>query len=116
MKIKNWDKYQAYKPRNSKGHRKMSWFRVYPTLLNDKEYMELDDESKALLLELWCLASEKSGFLIEIEHMAFRLRRTPQFLDKTIKKLSKFIDMDAVDNEEQVLNVENDSRDFAKWK
>jgi len=81
MKIKNWDKYQLYK------HKSMPWFKVYGTLLNDRDWHGLSFEEKATLLELWCLGSEDKGNLPEIEDISFRLRQPIDSLKNIIVSL-----------------------------
>jgi len=51
IQIANWDKFQAYK------HRRPPWIRVYNDLLERLAWRALPDESKALLVSLWLLAS-----------------------------------------------------------
>ena len=68
LKIKNWDKYQHYKPKNPKYQKKMSWFKLYGAdLLNDLEWSRLKPDEKVTLIELWCLASESEGILPSVE-------------------------------------------------
>ena len=111
MRIRNWEKFQHYKPKNAKGHRKMAWIKVYPDLLQDEEWIFLGDSEKALLLELWCLASERSGYLRDLKSIAFRTRRDIDSLNSILDKLKPWIDMDAVDEEEKVTQVEKPKRE-----
>lgn len=113
MRIRNWDKFQHYKPKNAKGHRKMAWIKVYPDLLQDDQFIFLSDTEKALLLELWCLASERSGYLKDINQIAFRTRRDPDSLNAIIEKLHHFIDMDAEDTEDIVTQVDTPKKE--RW-
>lgn len=113
MRIKNWEKFQHYKPKNATGHRKMAWIKVYPDLLQDQDFLMMNDNQKALLLELWCLASERSGYLKDINSIAFRTRRDPMQIKKVIDSLNDWIDFDAVDTEDKVTKIEPKKK--VKW-
>lgn len=93
MKVKNWDKFQHYKPKNPKYQSKMMWFKLYGAdLLNSMEWHELSHEEKATLLEIWCLASETRGTLPDPKEMAFRLRKETKIMVKILDKLKNWID------------------------
>jgi|TARA_R110002020_G_scaffold219343_3_gene427233 DNA-binding MarR family transcriptional regulator len=93
MKVKNWDKFQHYKPKNPKYQKKMTWFKLYGAdLLNSMEWHELSYEEKATLLEIWCLASETQGILPEPKEIAFRLRKETKVMVKILDKLKDWID------------------------
>lgn len=101
MKIKNWEKFQHYKPKSPKHQSKMPWFKLYGgDLLNDMDYSELSDTEKSILIELWCLASQYDGKLPDIKKIAFRLRRDEQQVIDSINKLEHWIDLsrDSLDN------------------
>jgi len=54
MRIKNWEKFNLYKPRNPRYQKKMTWFKFYGTdYINDIEIHKLSFEQKAVLVELW---------------------------------------------------------------
>ena len=87
MKIKNWDKYNHYKHKSD-----MKWFKCYGRdLLNDTDFMMLDDQKQATLFKLWCLASESQGLLPKTHEIAFRLRKPIDFVEKMIKELDAWL-------------------------
>ncbi len=97
MKIKNWDRHQHYKLKNPKGNKKMHWFKLYGgDLLNDVDYAELSDKNKLALIELWCLASQHNGELPEIKVISFRLRRSVEDIESSLKSLGNWIILDKV--------------------
>ena len=89
-KIKNWDKFQHYKPKNAKHQQKMTWYKMYGAdILNDPAYMKLTITEKLFLREAWDLASQFDGELPDLETCAFRLRQTEQELRKIYVSLNK---------------------------
>ena len=83
MKIKNWDKFQHFKHKSD-----MKWFKCYGRdLLNDPDFMKLDDIKQATLFKLWCLASESNGVLPNSYDIAFRLRKPIAFIEKMLLEL-----------------------------
>jgi hypothetical protein len=73
--VKNWDEYQHYKQRNP------PWIKLHIKLLNDRKFTALSCASRGLLMQLWVLASEDDGRILnDIEEIKFRLR------DKHIKQ------------------------------
>lgn len=89
-KIKNWDKFQHYKPKNAKHQQKMTWYKMYGAdILNDPAYMKLTITEKLFLREAWDLASQFDGELPDLETCAFRLRQTEQELRKIYGSLNK---------------------------
>ena len=83
MKIKNWDKFQHFKHKSD-----MKWFKCYGRdLLNDPDFMKLDDVKQATLFKLWCLASESNGVLPNAYDIAFRLRKPIAFVEKMLIEL-----------------------------
>ena len=87
MRIKNWDKYNHYKHKSD-----MKWFKCYGRdLLNDTDFMMLDDQKQATLFKLWCLASESQGLLPKTHEIAFRLRKPIDFVEKMIKELDAWL-------------------------
>ena len=87
MRIKNWDKFNHYKHKSD-----MKWFKMYGRdLLNDAEFMKMDDQKQATLVKLWCLASESNGQLPSIYDIAFRLRKDIKFIEKMIEELSTWV-------------------------
>ena len=83
MKIKNWDKFQHFKHKSD-----MKWFKCYGRdLLNDPDFMKLEDVKQATLFKLWCLASESNGILPNAYDIAFRLRKPIAFIEKMLIEL-----------------------------
>jgi hypothetical protein len=97
LKIKNWDKYQHYKPKNPKYQKKMSWFKLYGAdLLNDLDWSRLKPDEKVTLIELWCLASESEGILPSVEEIAFRLRRDEKQMVKLLTELQGWLEDESI--------------------
>ena len=87
MRIKNWDKFQHFKHKSD-----MKWFKCYGRdLLNDPDFMKMDDVKQATLFKLWCLASESNGVIGMIPDIAFRLRKPIAFVEKMLKELDTWI-------------------------
>lgn len=88
MRIRNWNKFQHYK------HRKPPWIRLYRELLEDPDWMNQEDEGKALLCELWMVASDTDdGSLPAIEALAWRLRRSIDSIKIGLSTINdKFLD------------------------
>ena len=87
MRIKNWDKYNHYKHKSD-----MKWFKCYGRdLLNDPDFMKMDDAKQATLLKLWCLASESNGKLPSVFDIAFRLRKPIAFIEKMLIELDTWL-------------------------
>ena len=87
MRIKNWDKYNHYKHKSD-----MKWFKCYGRdLLNDADFMMMDDVKQVTLFKLWCLASESQGKLPQVSEIAFRLRKPIDFIEKMITELDKWL-------------------------
>ena len=83
MRIKNWDKFQHFKHKSD-----MKWFKCYGRdLLNDPDFMKMDDVKQATLFKLWCLASESNGVLPNAYDIAFRLRKPIAFIEKILLEL-----------------------------
>lgn len=87
MRIKNWDKYNHYKHKSD-----MKWFKCYGRdLLNDADFMMMDDVKQVTLFKLWCLASESQGNLPQVSEIAFRLRKPIDFIEKMLKELDYWL-------------------------
>ena len=87
MRIKNWDKYQHYKHKSD-----MKWFKCYGRdILNDPDFMKMDDVKQATLFKLWCLASESNGKLPQVSDIAFRFRKPISFIEKLVKELDTWL-------------------------
>lgn len=92
-RIRNWTKYQHYKPMHSKYKKQMTWLKLYGgDILNDIEWFELTDTNKAIYIELLCLASQNHGNLPENKEIAFRLRRPIEQVEMAISDLSQWIE------------------------
>ena len=89
MRVRNWDKFQPpMKDRN------VIWIKIYRQILEDYEWHNLSSDSKATLLELLLLASENNGQLPEVHKIAFRLRKTEDFINEQIVLLSHWLQLD----------------------
>ena len=87
--MRNWDKFQPpMKDRN------VIWIKLYRQILEDYEWHNLSSDSKATLLELLLLASENNGQLPEVHKIAFRLRKTEDFINEQIGLLSHWLQLD----------------------
>jgi len=87
-KIKNWEKFNLYNPKNPRYQKKMTWFKFYGTdYINNIDIHKLSFEQKAVLVELWCLGSESDGVLPDLFEIAFRLHYPIDFVDKITKEL-----------------------------
>lgn len=72
IQIKSWPKFQHYKRRNP------PWIRLYRDVIDSTEWRSLSDAAKALLPELWLLASEShpgGKFSAELEGIAWKTGR-----------------------------------------
>ena len=81
-KIKNWEKFNLYNPKNPRYQKKMTWFKFYGTdYINNIDIHKLSFEQKAVLVELWCLGSESDGVLPDNFEIAFRLHYPIDFVE-----------------------------------
>ena len=85
--IKNWHDFQHDKREG----RKMTWIKLYADLLDNQEFMSLDNDAQLLLIKCWLLACENQGKLPEVPEIAWRLREKADILQKSFDKLSGFI-------------------------
>lgn len=89
MRVRNWDKFQPpMKDRN------VIWIKVYRQILEDYEWHNLSSDNKATLIELLLLASENNGELPEVHKIAFRLRKSEDFINNQISMLSHWLQDD----------------------
>lgn len=89
MRVRNWDKFQPpMKDRN------VIWIKVYRQILEDYEWHNLSSDNKATLIELLLLASENNGELPEVHKIAFRLRKSEDFINNQISLLSHWLQDD----------------------
>ena len=87
--MRNWDKFQpTMKDRN------VIWIKLYRQILEDYEWHNLSSDSKATLVELLLLASENNGQLPEVHKIAFRLRKSEEFIQHEIDLLSHWLQLD----------------------
>jgi hypothetical protein len=86
-KIKNWNEHQP----SLRPDRNVIWIKIYRRILEDYDWGNLSDSSKATLIELWLLASENEGNLPSVDEIAFRLRKDKSFINKQLIDLSKFV-------------------------
>jgi hypothetical protein len=87
-KIKNWEKFNLYNPKNPRYQKKMTWFKFYGTdYINNIEIHKLSFEQKAVLVELWCLGSESDGILPDNFEISFRLHYPIEFIEKILDQL-----------------------------
>ena len=109
-KIKNWEKFNLYNPKNPRYQKKMTWFKFYGTdYINNIDIHRLSFEQKAVLVELWCLGSESDGVLPDNFEIAFRLHYPIDFVEKIVKEL--FTRGLLVDNYEPVTIEKNKRRE-----
>jgi len=86
LNIRNWGRYQPkMKDRN------VIWIKLYRQILEDYEWHNLSSDSKATLIEILLLASENNGELPEVHKIAFRLRKTNEFIQEQIELLSHWL-------------------------
>lgn len=89
MRIRNWEKFQPpMKDRN------VIWIKVYRQILENYEWHNLNSDNKSTLIELLLLASEDNGELPPVHKIAFRLRKTEDFIKKQIAMLSHWVQDD----------------------
>jgi len=89
LRVRNWDKFQPpMKDRN------VIWIKVYRQILEDYEWHNLSSDNKATLIELLLLASENNGELPEVHKIAFRLRKSEDFINNQISLLSHWLQDD----------------------
>ena len=88
LKIKNWEKFNLYSPKNPRYQKRMTWFKFYGTdYINNIEIHKLNFEQKAILVELWCLGSESDGILPDNFEISFRLHYPSDFIEKIVGEL-----------------------------
>jgi len=111
LRVRNWDKFQpTMKDRN------VIWIKIYRQILEDYEWHNLSSDSKATLLELLLLASENNGQLPEVHKIAFRLRKTEDFINEQIGLLSHWLQLDnnLITNCEQDVALEKSREEKSK--
>ena len=85
--VKNWHDFQHDKREG----RKMTWIKLYADLLDNQEFMSLDNDAQLLLIKCWLLACENQGKLPDVPEIAWRLREKVDVLQESFAKLSSFI-------------------------
>jgi hypothetical protein len=93
-KIRNWDQFQHWK--SGKYAKSPPWIKLYPQLLNDPEWHDLGDRDKAILVDLWMLASERGGTLPNLKTICFRLRRSEKEILSVLDRMPNWLDTDCV--------------------
>jgi hypothetical protein len=89
LRVKNWTKFQHYKKRNP------PWIRLQTALLDDKDFQQLPDASRALAPCIWLLAarSQKDDPKLhgcipyDLTEIAWKLRREEPWVSKAIQPL-----------------------------
>ena len=80
IRVKNWKKFQHYKDRCP------PWIKLHVNILNDRQFVALDDASQSLLMLLWILASEDDGFIpYDKDDICFRLRKDEICINRLVK-------------------------------
>jgi len=111
LKVRNWDKFQpTMKDRN------VIWIKLYRQILEDYEWHNLSSDSKATLIEILLLSSENNGQLPEVHKIAFRLRKTEDFIQKQISLLSHWLqdDNNLITTCEQNVSLEKSREEKSK--
>ena len=81
--IHDWKRFQHYK------HRRPPWIRLYRELLENEAWMNQTDRAKAMLCELWMVASDnENGDLPAINVLAWRLRRASIDIRSAISEIN----------------------------
>lgn len=120
---KNWSEFQHYKDRSP------PWIKLHRGLLDNYEFHQLPDASRALAPMLWLLASEYTDGIITltIAALAFRFRTTEKKINDALKPLIKagffMVDSkalaeckrDADPETEAQVKTETDSRAFERF-
>ena len=92
-KIKNWEKFNLYNPKNPRYQKKMTWFKFYGRdLLDNLDWANLSSEHQSTLVMLWSLASQYEGNLPDIKTIAFRLRKDEAYIIEALQILKDWID------------------------
>lgn len=63
------------------------WFRVYDDLVDDPKVQRLSSDHFRALINLWCLASQNSGYLPPLPDIAFKLRLSEDRAAKVLSSL-----------------------------
>lgn len=93
LRIRNWEKWQTY--RRDRGQ--PPWVKVYRRLMNDPDWLMLEDYERGQLVSLWVLAADRNGSIPAdpgVLQSLCRLTRPPdldrflslQWLEKPRKK------------------------------
>ena len=122
MKIRNWERYQP-----KMKDRDVIWIKLYRRILEDYEWHNLNSDSKATLIELLLLASEDNGKLPSVNKIAFRLRKSIEFIDNEINNLSHWIQLDnnmlttchqdvALEKSREEKSIEDNSKTYVRFE
>jgi hypothetical protein len=94
IEIKNWDKFQHYKDRNP------PWIKLHSSILNDYDFLCLQDASKAHLMLLWVLASQTDNHIpSDLAFLEKRLCLTSKIKIDALQKLGFIRIVDEDDND-----------------
>jgi len=96
--------------------RNVIWIKLYRQILEDYEWHNLSSDSKATLIEILLLSSENNGQLPETHKIAFRLRKTEDFIQKQISLLSHWLqdDNNLITTCEQNVSLEKSREEKSK--
>lgn len=96
LRIKNWDRYQHYRDRRP------PWIKLHRSILDDRAFMLLPVEGKALLPMLWLLASESDDgqVISDLDDLEFRTRLPADVIRKGLQSV---ISSGLVDNASSLL-------------
>lgn len=83
IKPKNWTDFQHYKDRCP------PWIKLHKSILDNYEFHQMQDASKALAMCLWLIASEHLEGEIDATpaKLSFRLRTSEDKIEKSLKEL-----------------------------
>jgi hypothetical protein len=92
--VKDWSRFQHYKRRSP------PWIKLHRSLLDNREYQQLEDAAARLLFDIWLIASENDGCLpFDSAALAWRLRKSVQVVRDSIQALirARFISSEGHD-------------------
>lgn len=81
--VRNFEKFQHYKKRRP------PWIQLHRSLLDNREFQNLPDASRALAPMLWLLATEKWDGMLDVttDELAWRLRKDTSWLEQALQPL-----------------------------
>src|SRR6185503_1706467 len=75
------------------------WWRAYDGALDDPKLQRLPPDVFKSWFNLMCLASQHDGVLPPLDDIAFRLRKTPEQVEKLLRELASRGLLDDVDGQ-----------------